>query len=81
MTSRGPQRRADDHAHPELWPRDEHYRYEDRMHKEFENLEKAVDSLKTRITLMMGGLMLIAFLLPVIAPFVRGFLGIPATTP
>jgi hypothetical protein len=70
-------RNGEDHVHPDYWKAEQHYRYEDRMHKEFENLERAVDSLKTRITLMIGGLMLVAFLLPVIAPFVRAFLNIP----
>jgi hypothetical protein len=80
MTRRpGPRRESEDeHVHPDLWQRDEHYRYEDRMHKEFENLEKAVDSLKTRLTLMIGGLTLVAILLPVIAPFVRAWLDIPS---
>lgn len=70
-------RDGEDHVHPELWRKDDHYRYEDRMHKEFDSLERAVDSLKTRITLMLGALMLVAFLLPVIAPFVRAFLNLP----
>ena len=70
-------RQAEDHNHPDYWRREEHWRYEDRMHQEFNNLEKAVDSLKTRITLMIGGLMLVAFLLPVIAPFVRAWLNLP----
>lgn len=75
----GPRRQTDDHVHPDYWTRESHYRYEDRMHGEFQQLEKAVDALKTRITLMIGGLMIVAFLLPIIAPFVRAFLNIPAS--
>jgi len=70
------QRQNATHNHPELWAKEDHYRFEDRMHSELKDLEIAVDKLTTRITLMLGGLTLIAVLLPVIAPFIRAWLNI-----
>ena len=72
----GGPRKANGHYHPEYWGKDEHYRFEDRMHKELENLEAAVNRLTVRVTLMLGGLSLIAVLLPVISPFIRAWLNI-----
>jgi hypothetical protein len=69
--------RRPEHNHPEYWRIEAQYRFDDRMHKELEALEHAVDKLTTRITLMLGGLTLIAVLLPVIAPFIRLWLDIP----
>ena len=76
-------RRADDHVHSEYWTTDSHHRYESRTANEMERLrievekvEVKVGELTTRITLMLGGLGLIAFLLPIISPFVRIWLGI-----
>lgn len=40
-----------------------------------------VRGLNTRLTLMLGGLAILAFLLPVAAPFIRGLLGLPITVP
>lgn len=65
-----------DHVHPDYWTREAHYRFEDRTKEELEKLEKAIDRLTMRVTLMLGGLMLIAFILPVAAPFIRLWLGI-----
>jgi hypothetical protein len=74
MTRRGP---VHDHNHPELWEKADHYRFEARMQTELKEIEAAVSKLTTRITLMLGGLTLIAVLLPVIAPFIRLWLSIP----
>ena len=51
------------------------------MHKELQQLENAIDRLTTRVTLMLGGLTLIAVLLPVIAPFIRALFNIGVPTP
>lgn len=77
----GPRRRAgDNHNHPEYWTSVEHHRYEDRVSRELEKLELAIGALTTRVTLMLGGLTLVAVLLPVIAPFVRALLNIEPPT-
>jgi hypothetical protein len=64
------------HYHPEYWSVAQHDRYEDRVTSEIRDLEAAVDKLTHRITLMLGGLGLLVFVLPVVAPFIRGMLGI-----
>lgn len=76
-------RRADDHVHPEYWTENAHHRYEDRtssellkIDKRLEMIDHRVEGLTTRITLLIGGLGLIAFLLPIISPFVRLWLGL-----
>lgn len=69
--------RGTGHYHPELWTVDQQHRYEDRVTQEIRELEKAVNSLTNRLTLLMGGMALIIFLIPVAAPFIRGFLGLP----
>ena len=73
----GPQRRITDHWHPDYWTRPEQMRHEDRMTKEVESLEQAVRLLANRVTLMLGALALIGFLIPIVVPFIRGFLGTP----
>lgn len=75
----GPRNRVTDHGHPEYWAKDDHYRFEDRVNTELRKVEQAVERLTFRITLMLGGLALIAVLLPVIAPFIRAWLNIPQT--
>jgi hypothetical protein len=75
-----PQRRTTDHWHPEYWTHDEHNRFDDRMARELEKLEGAIGALTTRVTLMLGGLTLVAILLPVIAPFVRAWLNVDTPT-
>jgi hypothetical protein len=59
-----------------MWSKEDHHRFEDRMARELGGLREDVEALTTRITLMLGGLTLIAVLLPVIAPFVRALLNI-----
>lgn len=67
-----------DHVHVEQWTKDEHYRFEDRMNDELTKIERAIESLTVRVTLMIGALTLVAVLLPVIAPFIRAWLDIPS---
>jgi hypothetical protein len=73
----GPQRRITDHYHPDYWTRSEQHRHEDRMSREVENLEQAVRMLANRVTLMLGALALIGFLIPIVVPFIRSFLVTP----
>ena len=65
------------HYHPDLWSRDAQHRYEDRMASEIQALERAVEKLTQRVTLLMGAIGLIVFILPIAAPFIRGVLGLP----
>lgn len=76
MTQRLPQ----DHIHPDSWSKSDHNRFEDRMNDELTKIEKAIGSLTTRVTLMLGGLTLIAILLPVISPFIRAWLNVDTPT-
>lgn len=76
MTAKLPQ----DHIHPDSWSKADHHRFEDRMNEELTKIEKAIGSLTTRVTLMIGGLTLIAILLPVISPFIRAWLNVDTPT-
>jgi len=69
--------RGPGHYHPELWTTDQQHRYEDRTSLEMEKLEKAVDRLTTRVTLLMGAIGVLVFVIPIAAPFIRGALGLP----
>ena len=73
-----PRRRASDHHyHPEYWTEADHYRFEDRISKEIHDLRSEVREWAQRLTLILGGLSLMFFLLPLLAPFFRGWLGLP----
>lgn len=73
----GPRRRAsDDHNHPEYWTAEAHHRFEDRISREINNLREDLDAIGMRITLLLGGLGIMAFLVPVLAPFFRAWLNI-----
>lgn len=67
---------SDGHVHPEIWSKADHHRFEDKVSNEIEKLEVAIEALTTRVTLMLGGLTLVAVLLPVIAPFIRAWLNV-----
>lgn len=67
---------GDDHVHPDSWTKEDHRHFEVGVKAELEKLEESVKELTHRMTLMLGGLMIIAFLLPVIAPFVRLWLNV-----
>lgn len=79
MTLRGtgPRRRASDHVHPEYWEESQQHRYEDKIGAELNGIKHEVKTLSDRILLVMGGVGLLAFVLPLIAPFIRGLFGIP----
>ena len=64
------------HYHPELWTRDAQHRYEDRVGNDLKDLEKAVTQLTNRVTMLMGGIALAIFVIPIVAPFIRGMLGL-----
>lgn len=70
-------RPAGNHYHPDLWTRDAQHRYEDRTSDELEHLRSSVERLTTRVTLMMGGIGLLIFIIPIAAPLIRAMLGLP----
>jgi len=69
--------RGPSHYHPELWTRDAQHRYEDRIAGDVKELRVAVERLTQRVTMLLGAIALLVFVLPVLAPFIRGFLGLP----
>ena len=77
LRSARPQRRVTDHAHPEYWEESQQHRYEDRIAAELQGIKQEVSRLATRITMLMGAVAVLAFLLPLIAPFIRDFLNFP----
>lgn len=63
----GPRRRVNDHVHPEYWTSESHHRFEDRVAKQLESLQKEVredvDGLRsdlnkasTRLAWLLGAL-------------------------
>jgi len=72
----GPLRRIDDHHHQEYWEEGQQHRFEDRLSEELKGIRGEVKSMNNRLTLLTGALALIAFMLPLIAPFVRSIVGI-----
>lgn len=73
-----PHRRAsDNHNHPEYWTETEHYRFEDRVAGEIRELRVDVEKLSSRLTWIMGGLSLLTFLITILAPFLRSWIGVP----
>ena len=66
------------HWHPEVWTKAEQHRYEDKtgsaledIGDELRDMRGEVRMLSNRITLLLGGLGLVAFLLPIATLFVR----------
>jgi hypothetical protein len=65
------------------WTEREHYRFEDRVGTELhevnarlDNLAERVDAVANRLTLIIGGIAVLAFAMPLLAPFVRAAFGI-----
>jgi len=69
--------RGNGHYHPDLWTVDQQHRYEDRTKAELEKLEQAIDRLTQRVTMLLGGIGLLVFVIPIVSPWVRTFVGIP----
>lgn len=78
MTRETSRRNADgDHYHPEYWQREDQHRYDDRTRAEIQRLERAVDRLTQRVTLLLGGIGLLVFVIPIVSPWIRSFVGVP----
>ena len=65
------------HHHPDLWTREDHRWYEERVQRDMQDLRESVDKLTQRVTYLLGAIGLMVFVLPIAAPFIRGFLGLP----
>jgi hypothetical protein len=73
-----PQRRITDHYHPDLWSVDQQHRHEDALTEELKEIRTEMRSLSNRMLMLIGALGLIAFAVPVVAPFVRSLIvGVP----
>lgn len=78
MATGTPQRRATDHhVHVEYWTEIDQHRFEDRISLQIAELRKEVRDIAARLTMMLGALALLAFLLPLVAPFIRGLFNLP----
>jgi hypothetical protein len=56
-------------VHPEYWTEADHNRFEDRVSLELHHVKQEVRSLSNRLTYMLGAVAILAFLLPMFAPF------------
>lgn len=72
-----PTRRVTDHIHPDYWNRTDQHRYEDQTRAELQKLQGAVDRLTARVTLLLGGIGLLVFVIPIVSPWIRAFVGVP----
>lgn len=72
----GPRRRSDDHVHEQYWEAGEQHRFEDRISGELNGIRQEVGKLRQQVTMIIGAIGILAFLLPVIAPFIRSVLDI-----
>ena len=68
--------RGPSHFHPDLWTVVQQHRYEDQTNMRLDRLTEAVDKLTQRVTILLGAIGLLAFVLPIAAPFIRSFLGL-----
>lgn len=69
-------RRADDHVHPEYWTGEAHNRFEDRVTRELHELRAAVTALTLRLTVLLSVIGFLAFLIPILAPYLRRLFGL-----
>lgn len=65
--SNGPQRRITDHIHPDYWTESEQHRFEDRVAGELNQIRGEVHRIGNRLTLLLGGLTVVVFLVNVVA--------------
>lgn len=77
MTRRDGSIGAAAHHHPEYWTERDHDRFEDRVTRELSKLRSDVERLSARVTLLLGAIAVIAFILPILAPLIRPLFGIP----
>lgn len=76
MTGQRGARPITDHYHPDYWTRAEQHRREDRIDSDIDEIRAELKAIGNRLTLMVGALGLVAFVLPILAPFIRVWLGV-----
>lgn len=76
MTGQRGARSITDHVHPDYWTRQEQHRREDRIDADIDDIRAELRGIGNRLTLMVGGIGVLAFLLPILAPFIRQWLGL-----
>lgn len=64
------------HYHPDLWSKSDQHRFEDRTEAQLEQIREELAKLRGQITMMLGAIGLVVFLLPIVAPFIRSLLNI-----
>ena len=64
-------------AQREFWTVAEQYRFEDRLNDQLREMQFSIDRLTARLTLLMGGVGLLAFMVPIVAPLLRSWLNLP----
>lgn len=71
MQRKAPARRITDHYHPDSWSREEQHRFEDGLADELKEIRNELRGMGRSLLLLLGGLGLLAFVLPLIAPLIR----------
>lgn len=69
--------RGEDHVHPDMWTNEDQRHYEQRVAREVHRLRDEVKQLADRVLMMLGAILLLAFLIPLAAPFIRSAFGVP----
>ena len=64
-------------AQREFWTVAEQYRFEDHLDLQLRKMQLSIDRLTARLTLLMGGVGVLAFMVPIVAPLLRSWLNIP----
>jgi hypothetical protein len=76
----GPRRRSvDNHVHTEYWTTVDHHRFEDRLSREVNQLREDLDAIGQRLTLILGGIAILAFIFPFLLPLIERAFGLPPT--
>jgi len=70
-------RRPTEHVHPDHWTRQEQYRFEDRVSRELEGIRADLEQLASRLLMVLGGIVVLAFVVPLLVPVMRDWLRLP----
>lgn len=64
------------HHHEQYWLREAQYRYEERIGRDIEALEREVRRQGDRLTVIVAIIGFLAFVAPIVAPFLRSLVGL-----
>ena len=69
--------------HPEYWEESQQHRYEDRTSSELRQIREEMSHMRTdlketanRVLMLFVGVGILAFVIPIVAPFIRQLLGV-----